>query len=232
MRLLTRDIRQPTTSEGDNGNATTTARRQGLGQHQQTSDTTMAPSKHPMKTKEEGRQQNNYLLFDFYKHRRKGGPKKKGNLARDCIIITKQGPVASVNNPPGMHDASKRKAPPFRVLHVKKEQANYSSGEGLEKLTAVINEWNAGIGRALDSNGVKHGIVQVTNMVGIPSDTFRKYVHPDPEKRQEVGKSAARASLLMKGNQGFCLDALACLDRGSDGSDLPRAIHLVQDIKP
>jgi hypothetical protein len=62
---------------------------------------------------------------------------------------------------------------------------------------------------------------------------LRKYVHPDPEKRWEVGKSAGRPSLLTKeGNQGLISDALACLDRANDGSDLPGAIDLVQDISP
>jgi hypothetical protein len=178
----------------------------------------MAPSKHPMKTEEEGRQQNNHLLTDFYKRKRKGRPKKKGNLASDGIIVPKRGPVASVDNPPVMPDASDRKAPPSGVLQMKKTGTNYNSGEGLEKLTAAINEWNAGNGRALDSNGEKCGLVQFSNMFGIPFDTFRKYVHPDPEKRREVGNSAGRPSLLTKGNQGFILDALARLDRANDAS--------------
>jgi hypothetical protein len=94
----------------------------------------------------------------------------------------------------------------------------------------ALNKWNAGSGRALDSNREKCGLVEFTNFFLIPFDTFRKYVHPDPEKRQEVGKSVGRPSLLTKGNQGFILDALARLDRANNGSDLPRAIDLVQDI--
>ena len=69
-------------------------------------------------------------------------------------------------------------------------------------------------------------------MFGIPFDTFRKYVHPDPEKRRVLGKAAGRPSLLTKSNQGFIADALARLDRANDGSDLPGAIDLVQDIDP
>ena len=192
----------------------------------------MAPTKHPLKTEEEGKNPNNHLLTDFFKRRRLGRPKKKGNLASDHIIVSKRGPGASVNNKPVMRDASKRKDPPSQVLPVKKARANYSSGEALENLTAAVNEWNAGTGRALDSNGEKHGLVQFSNIFGIPFDTFRKHVHPDPEKRREVGKSVGRPSLLTKGNQGFIADALACLDRANDGSDLPGAIDLVQDINP
>ena len=99
----------------------------------------MVPPKHPLKTEEEGKQ-TNHLLTDFFKSRRLGRPKKKGNLASDCIIIAKRGPVASVNNKPVMHDASKRKAPPSKVLQVKKARANYSFGEGLEKLTAAVTD--------------------------------------------------------------------------------------------
>ncbi len=48
----------------------------------------------------------------------------------------------------------------------------------MEKLTAAVNEWNAGTGRAVDSNGEKPGLVQFANIFGIPFDTFRKYVQP------------------------------------------------------
>ncbi len=76
------------------------------------------------------------------------------------------------------------------------------------------------------------GLSNFWNRFGIPFDTFRKYVHPDPEKRREAVKSTGRPSLLTKGNQGFIADALACLDRANDGSDLAGAIDLVQDINP
>jgi hypothetical protein len=202
----------------------------------------MAPSKqHPLKTEEEegNKEQKNHLLTDFFTRKRKGRPKKKGNLSSDRIHITKQGRAASaaVDNKPVMHEASKKglkkKASPSEVLKVKKARANYSSGKALKKLTTAVNEWNAGTGRALDSNGEKRGLVEFFNLFGITFDTFRKYVHPDPEKRQEVGKSLGRPSLLTKGNQGFILDALARLDRANDGLDLSgAAIDLVQDISP
>jgi hypothetical protein len=200
----------------------------------------MAPSKqHPLKTEEEEgkKEHKNRLLTDFFMRKRKGRPKKKGNLARDCIYIAKQGRAASavVNNKPVMHEASKglkKKAPPSKVLKVKKAQANYSSGEALKKLTTDLNEWNAGTGRALDSNGEKRGLVEFSNLFGIPFDAFRKYFHWDPEKRREVGKSSGRPSLLTKGNQGVISDALARLDRTNDGLDLSGAIDLVQDISP
>jgi hypothetical protein len=76
------------------------------------------------------------------------------------------------------------------------------------------------------------GLSNFWNRFGIPFNTFRKYVHPDPEKRREVGKAAGWPSFLTKGNQEFILDALACLDRANNGSDLPVAIDLVQDIEP
>jgi hypothetical protein len=99
-------------------------------------------------------------------------------------------------------------------------------------LKAAVDEWNAGTGRTLVSNGEKRGLIQFSNIFGIPVDTFRKYVHPDPEKRQEVRKSSNRPSLLTEGNQGFIADALARLDRANDGSDLAGAIDMVQEINP
>jgi hypothetical protein len=75
-------------------------------------------------------------------------------------------------------------------------------------------------------------LVAFSNIFGIPFDTCWKYVQPDPEKRQEVRKTAGGPSLLTKGNQGFISDALAHLDRANNGSDLPGAIDLVQDINP
>ena len=158
----------------------------------------MAPSKHRLETEEEGKQ-NNHLLTDFFKRRRLGRPKKKGNLARDRIDVAKQGRAASAavdNKTEMVHEAwkasKKNKAPPSEVLKVvKKARANYSSGEALEKLTTAVNEWNAGTGRALDSNGEKRrGLAKFSNLFGIPFDTFREYVHPDPKKRREVGKSS------------------------------------------
>jgi hypothetical protein len=92
----------------------------------------MAPSKHPLKTEEEGKEQKNHLLTDFFLRKRKGRPRKRGNLASDIIHIAKQGRAASaaVNNKPVMHEASKglkKKALPSKVLKVKKAGANYSS---------------------------------------------------------------------------------------------------------
>jgi hypothetical protein len=104
------------------------------------------PSKHPLKTEEEGKKQDNHLLTDFFKRRRLRRPKKKGNLASDRIIIAKQGlsTASAAKNKPVMHEASKalkRKVPPSKVLlKVKKAQANYSSGESLKKLTTSVNE--------------------------------------------------------------------------------------------
>jgi hypothetical protein len=49
----------------------------------------MAPSGYPLKTEEEGKKQNIHLLTDFFKSRRLGRPKKKGNLASDRIVIAK-----------------------------------------------------------------------------------------------------------------------------------------------
>jgi hypothetical protein len=141
--------------------------------------------------------------------------------------------MPSVNNKP-VATASNRKAPPSKAPQEPKKKArvNYSSGEALEKLMAAVDEWNARTGRALDRNGDKLGLVKFSNIFGIPVDTLRKYVHPDPEKRWGLGKSLGRPSLLTKGNQGFVANVLAHLDRADDGSDLPGAIDLVQDIHP
>jgi hypothetical protein len=52
----------------------------------------MAPFKqHPLKTEEEegNKEQKNHLLTDFFMRKRKGRPKKKGNLASDRIHIAK-----------------------------------------------------------------------------------------------------------------------------------------------
>jgi hypothetical protein len=105
----------------------------------------MAPSKHPLKTEDEGKKQKNHLLTNFFKRRRLGRPQKKGNLASDRINIAKQGSVALavVDYKPVIHEASKaskKKAPPSEVLKVKKARANYSSEEALEKLTTAIKE--------------------------------------------------------------------------------------------
>ncbi len=68
----------------------------------------MAPFKHPLKTEEEGKEQKNHLLADFFLRMRKGRPRRKGNFASDCIHIAKQGRAvsAAVDTKPVMHSAS------------------------------------------------------------------------------------------------------------------------------
>jgi hypothetical protein len=49
-------------------------------------DTAMAPSKQHHRETE---QEKNHLQTDFFKRKRLGRPKKKGNSASDCIIVVK-----------------------------------------------------------------------------------------------------------------------------------------------
>jgi hypothetical protein len=46
----------------------------------------MAPKKRTPKTKEEGKEDGNHFMTDFFKRARPGRPKKRGNLSRDKDI--------------------------------------------------------------------------------------------------------------------------------------------------
>jgi hypothetical protein len=95
-----------------------------------------------------------------------------------------------------------------------------------------VNEWNAGTGRALDSNGEKRGLVKFSNLFGIPFDTFRKC----PSGSREETRSweiIGSAKSFDEGHPGVHFGCpRARLDRANDGSDLSGAIDLVQDISP
>ena len=53
--------------------------------------------------------------------------------------------------------------------------------------------------------------------VGIKKKTFEKYLHSDPKKRRNVGKSACCPTIISKENSDFMRDVTIRADRANNG---------------
>jgi hypothetical protein len=203
----------------------------------------MAPNKQPPVTAASAVASGNTLLTDFFKRKRRGRPKKSGNMASDNITVSKakrRGPVPAGSNkrkpsPPrdsttNLENASAQVQPP--EMRVVKRRTNWGQGEGKISMEKAVSEWDGKTGRALDSNGEEHTLRVFSGVVGIPYDTLKKYVRSDAEKRRVIGNSGGRAPLLKKENQTFVADVLARKDRVNEGATPAEAIDLVQELNP
>jgi len=97
-------------------------------------------------------------------------------------------------------------------------------------MMSAVNNWEDKTGEALDSNGEELRLRAYSNVVGIPYDTFKKFVPANQEKRREVGKSVGKAPLLKKEDQNFLAELFVRKDHANDGAKLKEAIDMVQDL--
>jgi hypothetical protein len=63
-------------------------------------------------------------------------------------------------------------------------------------------------------------------------DTFKKYVHDVPEKRQKLGRHAGRPSLLSKGNSQFLMQHTIQADRANNGLTPAQIIENMTTLQP
>ena len=68
--------------------------------------------------------------------------------------------------------------------------------------------------------------------VGIPYNTFKKYVSKDHSKRHEVGKWAGNPSKITRDIQDVIVDTLSHYDRANNGKSPEKAIYLVCGLAP
>ena len=202
----------------------------------------MAPPKHLPKTVES----DNALLTDFFKRKRKGRPRARGNTPNNVITVEphkkkKRGPIPMNKGPP-MSKKKKFDASSFptnQANHVamandrnKQKRVNYGQGFAKENLEQAIMEWDKKCGRSLHSNGEERSMECFAGVIGIPYNTFQKYSRSKVDNRRDTGQSVGKISLITKENQGFVADVLARKDRGNDGSNREEAIDLVHDLLP
>jgi hypothetical protein len=107
---------------------------------------------------------------------------------------------------------------------VKKSRTNWGKGKAKLKLEKAVKEWDEKGEKILDCNGEPHQLKMFSNLVGIPYDTFKKYVIKDNDKCRLSGKSAGHVPLVADNEQQFVADILAPKDQGNDGAAPAEAI--------
>lgn len=203
----------------------------------------MAPPKRTLQPHEARERGIKPLTSFFSVIRKRGRPKKKGNLASDDIEIK----VARRGRPSSKSvDASKlpkaapaakgkRKSPPDgNTVPVKPpaKRTNWSKGPNKVKLEDALLEWNSKTGRHLDGNGEPRTLFVFSMIVGIPYSTLKKYVCGDDTTRRSVGMSAGRKPLVDETKQNFLKDTLIRHDRGNDGKSPSETIDVIQELVP
>jgi hypothetical protein len=137
----------------------------------------MAPPQKPWTQYEREKAGHHSLSSMFHKIRKRGRP-KKSPLQNDVVISKKprqpRAKVVAAMFNPKKRRAEKASAP----IPPKKSTAprsNWGKGEGLQKMTKAVQEWNEKSGRYFESNGEDRSLRVFANVVGIPYDSFKKY---------------------------------------------------------
>jgi hypothetical protein len=195
----------------------------------------MAPLKQLPPTEEAALKEGHQLLSVLWRIRRKGRPKKKGNLASDKIVVVSK----SARNKPVSERVSERKrhVPPGPgqgevAKKAKMSRTNWGIGENLLKITRAKEEWISKTGGYLDRNGEARSLTAFAFEAGIPYSTFKKYVSEDQSKRREVGKSVGNPSKITRDIQNVIVDTLSRYDRANNGKSPEEAIDLVCGLAP
>lgn len=103
---------------------------------------------------------------------------------------------------------------------LKKERVDWSSGDNLVRIGAARDEYFSQTGRFFKEENMS--LARFSQIVGIPYETFRKYVCKDVGKRRVLGKSAVRLSICTADNAQFVTDVLRRSDRANEGMSLLR----------
>eukprot|EP00978_Attheya_sp_CCMP212_P031727 scaffold120920_cov35-Attheya_sp.AAC.1 len=192
----------------------------------------MAPPQKPWTQYKREKAGHHSLSSIFNKVRKRGRP-KKSPLQNDVVISKKSRPkvVAAIFNPKKRR-AEKAPAPiPKKKSTV--SRSNWGKGEGLQMMTKAVQEWNERSGRYFDSNGEDRSLKVFANVVGIPYDSFKKYVCSSSAKsKRELGKQGGKRSLLDANSQRFIADVIARHDRGNDGKSTSESIDIVMNMNP
>jgi hypothetical protein len=113
----------------------------------------------------------------------------------------------------------------------KTTRVNYSSGEPLALLQNAVTNWLEKKGEHYDRQpdmSLKHYCL----WVGIPYETFKKYVCSDVGKRAVIGRGVGSSKLLDDSTVQFCVDMIRRKDRANDGMTKRAIIDMLQDLHP
>lgn len=95
------------------------------------------------------------------------------------------------------------------------KRTNWAVGEAKRQLEQAVHEWDTQQGRALQKDGTTPlSLREFSATVGIPYNTFCKYVIAADGKRRIIGNSTGRQPLLSKADQAWIAQELATRKRG------------------
>ena len=160
--------------------------------------------------------------LSFKAKRRRGRP-RKANTAHDPP--PQHVSVVASHNDDG--EEEEQKPPP------KKKRVNWCLSPHKEIMEKAVSDWLNREGDCLDCNGEPVRNIQTfCNIVSVPMNTFKKFIHKDPEKRRKIGDGVGRPPLLPRSDQKFAADICARRDRGNDGLERKDLLEYLQEIKP
>ena len=147
---------------------------------------------------------------------------------------SKPGPPPATASQPAAPQVPARAAapPPPPVAAGGGKRTNYSSGNGLLRMTAAVENW---LGKKGDVYTPGMEMKRYCELVEIPVETLRKYVVPDTLKRRKPGRSGVGGSgqgLLDEDTAQFLVDTMRRRDRGDDGMGRKESIDMLQDLRP
>jgi hypothetical protein len=164
--------------------------------------------------------------------RKRGRPKKKRKAAAlalaapEVITIDDDESIEPVPGPDIDAPTVEENAPR------KKSRTNWGKRENRTKMEKAINDWVDKSGDIYDNNGEMIDDWKVfANKVGIPPDTFYKYIRPKNPKQLGDG-SWGKKKLMTEEDIEFAGCVLARADRGNDGLSSKESIDMIQELLP
>ena len=114
----------------------------------------------------------------------------------------------------------------------KTKRTNWSSGEGLKRMTEAVDDWVAKETRDGECLGGL-SLRQYAARVGIPLATLAKHVpNSKGEVRTRLGAAHGTAPLLQDHLAKLVAEAVVVHDRANEGMEPAECIKMVQDLEP
>ena len=117
------------------------------------------------------------------------------------------------------------------LIGVKLERINWGVGEGLERMTKAVNDWDAKSGPFLEENKLM-SIREYAAAVEIPHQTLARYACKDAGKRRQLSSSVGRKPLFDPDLEHFAVDVIRRHDRGNDGFSKRECVDTLHDLRP
>ena len=99
-------------------------------------------------------------------------------------------------------------------------------------LRKAVEEWENKSGSALDCDGEEVSMKVYSNLVGIPYESFRKYVSKDTLKRRNLGVAPGRKPLLDADEQEYVANVVARMDRANEGNEPYEVREYIRGMYP